>query len=114
MFHDGSIWLTLGCGPSGPADEAVDCVAVLRLVQWELVTPPVELVAAILQPVWPRDQRLTPARGAHLVGPISIKDLPTAGGVRAESPADLEDHSALIPAYDFDCSPDGAITARPR
>jgi len=45
MFHDGSMWLTLGCGPSGPADEAVDCVAVLRLVQWELVTPPVELVA---------------------------------------------------------------------
>jgi hypothetical protein len=44
-----------------PADEAVDCVAVLRLVQWKLVALPVEFVAAILQPVWPRDQHLTAA-----------------------------------------------------
>jgi hypothetical protein len=59
----------------------VDRVAVFRLVQRELVAPPVELVAAILQPVRPRDQRLAPARGAHLVGPVSVDKLPAAGRV---------------------------------
>jgi hypothetical protein len=61
MFHHDSMWLMLGCSPGDPADEAVDCVAVLRLVQWKLVALPVEFVAAILQPVWPRDQHLTAA-----------------------------------------------------
>ena len=42
------------------------------LVQRELVPPAVELVAAILKPVRPRDQYLTSARGAHLVGPVSV------------------------------------------
>jgi hypothetical protein len=75
------MWLALGGSPGSPADEAVDRVTVLRLVQWELVAPPVELEAAILQPVRPRDQHLTPARGAHLVGPVSVDKLPAAGGV---------------------------------
>jgi len=42
------------------------------LVQRELVPPAVELVAAILKPVRPRDQYLTSARRAHLVGPVSV------------------------------------------
>jgi len=33
VFHHGPVWLALGGGPGGPADEAVDCIAVLRLVQ---------------------------------------------------------------------------------
>jgi hypothetical protein len=45
------------------------------------VAAPVELVAAVLQPVRPRDQDLAPARGAHLVGPISVDKVPTAGRV---------------------------------
>ena len=48
MFHHGPVGFALGGGPGGPADEAVDCIVVLRLVQWELVAPPVELVSAIL------------------------------------------------------------------
>lgn len=72
VFHHRPVWLALGGGPVGPADEAVDCIAVLRLVQRELVAPAVELVAAILKPVRPRDQYLTSARGAHLVGPVSV------------------------------------------
>ena len=63
---------------------------------------PIELVATILQPVRPRDQHLTSARGAHLVSPIAVDKLTTAGGVRAEPPADLDDYSLLIPGYDLD------------
>jgi hypothetical protein len=102
VFHYDAVRFARGDGPGDPADEAVDRVAAVRLVQRELVATPIELVATVLQPVWPRDQRLTPARGAHLVGPISIKNLPTAGGVRAESAADLDDHSMLIAGYDLD------------
>ena len=36
MFHHGSMWLTLGRSPGGPADEPVDCVAALRLVHGDL------------------------------------------------------------------------------
>src|SRR5262252_4271408 len=81
VFHHGPVWLALCGGPGGPADEAVDCIAVLRLVQRELVALAVELVAAILQPVRPRDQYLTSARGTHLVGPVSVDKLPAAGGI---------------------------------
>ena len=81
MFHHDPVWLAGGGGPGGPANEAVDRVVVFRLVQRELVAAPVELVAAILQPVRPRDQHLPPARRAHLVGPVSVDKLPAAGGV---------------------------------
>jgi hypothetical protein len=67
-----------------------------------LVATPIELVATVLQPIRPWDQRLTPSRGAHLVGPISVDKLSTASGVRAESPADLDDNSVLIPGDDLD------------
>src|ERR1700730_14508282 len=55
VLHHDPVWLAGGGGPGGPADEAVDRVVVLRLVQRELVAATVELVAAILQPVRPRD-----------------------------------------------------------
>ena len=61
MFHHNSMWLTLDHGLGSPANEAMDRIAALRLVQWELVVPSIEVVAAILQPVRPRDQHLTPA-----------------------------------------------------
>src|SRR5215831_20371578 len=102
VFHYDPVRLARRGGPGDPADEAVYRVAAFRLVQRELVVAPIELVATVLQPVRPRDQRLTPARGAHLVSPISVDKLPTAGGVRAESPADLDDHSMLIAGYDLD------------
>jgi hypothetical protein len=62
-------------------DSGLRVRTVFRLVQRELVASAVELVAAILQPIRPRDQRLTPARGAHLVGLVSVDKLPAAGGV---------------------------------
>jgi hypothetical protein len=71
VFHHRPVRLALGGGPIGPADEAVDCISVLRLVQRKLVAPAVELVAAILKPVRPRDQYLTSARGAHRIRPVS-------------------------------------------
>src|SRR5262244_3384155 len=58
VFHHRPVWLALGGGPVGPADEAVNCMAGPRLVHWELLPPAVELVAAILKPVRPRDQYL--------------------------------------------------------
>ena len=78
IFHHGSMRFMLGRGPGGPTDEPVDCVAAFRLIQWELLAPPVEFVAAILQPVRPRDQHLTPTRGAHLVSSVSVDKLAAA------------------------------------
>jgi hypothetical protein len=79
--------ITTRCGSRAKAvqaiqrDEAVDRVAALRLVQRELVAAPVELVAAVFKPIRPRDQGLTPARGAHLVYSVAIDNVPTAGRV---------------------------------
>ena len=102
VFHHHPVWLALGGGPGGPTNETVDRVAVLRLVQWELVAKPVELIAPILQPVRPRDQHLAPARGTHLIGAISVEKLTAANRVRAKSTANLGDHSLLIFGYDRD------------
>jgi hypothetical protein len=102
MFHHGSMRLVLDCGPGCPADEAVDCVTALWLVQRELVAPSVKFVAAILQPIWPRDQYLTSARGAHFVGSISVDKLSAAHGVGAKSSTNLDDHCLLIPGCDRD------------
>src|SRR5215469_16890768 len=102
VFHHHPVWLALGSGPGGPTNETVDCVAVLRLVQWELVTTPVELIAPILQPVRPRDQHLTSARRTHLIGVISVEKLTAANRVRAESSANPDDDSLLIFGCDRD------------
>src|SRR5262249_48554514 len=61
VFHDDPVPLARGDGPGDPADKAVDCVTASRFVQWELVAAPLELIAAVLQPVRPWDQGLTPA-----------------------------------------------------
>src|SRR6516165_11895836 len=102
VFHNRSMQFMLGRGPGGPAHEAVDCVAALRLVEWKLVALPVELVAAILQPVRPRDQHLTPTRGAHLVSSVSVDKLAAACGVGAEATTNLDDNGLLISSYDRD------------
>jgi hypothetical protein len=81
VLHHDPVRLARGGVPGSPADETVDRVPALRLGQGELVTATVELVAAVLKPVRPRDQNLTAARGTHLVGPISVDKVPTAGRV---------------------------------
>jgi hypothetical protein len=80
----------------------MDCVTALWLVQWELVAPSVKFVAAILQSVWPRDQYLTPARGAHFVSSVSVDKLAAARGVGAKSSTNLDDHGLLISDCDRD------------
>src|SRR5215469_5048888 len=102
MFHQGSMWLVLGYGPGCPADKAVDCVAALWLVQRKLLAPPVKFVAAVLQPVWPRDQYLTPARGAHFVSSVSVDKLPTTRGIGAKPSTNLDDYCPLISDCDRD------------
>src|SRR5262249_32747147 len=74
----------------------------IRLVQRKLLPAAVELVAAIFKPVRPRDQDLAAAGGAHLVRPVAVDQLPAAGGVCAQSTANLDDHGALIAERDFD------------
>jgi hypothetical protein len=102
MFHHGSMRLLLDCGPGCPADEAVDCITALWLVQRELVAPSVKFVAAILQPIWPRDQYLTSAPGAHFIGSVSVDKLSAAHGVGAKSSTKLDDHCLLISGCDRD------------
>jgi hypothetical protein len=48
VLHHGPVRFAYGGDPGGPADEAVDCIVVLRFVQWDLVATTVELVATIL------------------------------------------------------------------
>src|SRR6516165_3307074 len=102
MFHHDSMWFPLGCGPGCPADEAVDCVTALWLIQRELVAPSIKFVAAVLQSVWPRDQYLTPARRTHFVSSVSVDKLPATRGVGAKSSTNLDDHGLLIPDCDRD------------
>src|SRR5262245_61977144 len=102
VFHDNTVRLARNGPPGGPAHEPMDRIVALRLVERQLMAAPVELVAAILQPVGPRDQYLTPARGAHLVIAVSIDKLPAVGGVRAKSSANLDDYSPLTLGHDLD------------
>src|SRR5262245_29830984 len=96
VFHRDPIWLALDDGPGRPANKAVDCVMALRLIQRELVVPPVEIVRSILQSVWPGNQHLTSAGRAHFVCAVSVDKVPAAYGVRAEATANLDNHRLLI------------------
>src|SRR5262249_26399719 len=102
MLHHDTIRSTLANGPGAPAHEAVNCVATLGLAQGELVSPPVELVAAILEPVWPGDQHLPPTRRGHFVGPVSVDELSAARGGWAEPAANLDDDRLLISSCNGD------------
>ena len=80
--HDHASWLDLRCGPTRPTDEAVDGVAVLRLVERELVPLAVELVAPILEPIGPGEQDLPAPGAAQLVLAVAVEKLAAAGRVR--------------------------------
>src|SRR5512133_4238736 len=60
MLQQDTVGLALGNGPGSPTDEAVNCVGPLRLVERKLQLLAVELVTAVCDPVWPRDQKLAP------------------------------------------------------
>ena len=80
----------------------MDRVPVLGLGQRELMTPAVELVEPVLDPVRPRKQNLPAAGRAHLVGAVSVEDVAAVDAVRAEPTADLDDDGALIAEHDLD------------
>jgi hypothetical protein len=90
----------VGCAlrnaPRGPADEPVDGVAPLRLVQRELPASPVELVAAVRDPVRPRDQELAAPRAAELGFGVAVQNRPTTGRVRAQATAHLHQDGPLV------------------
>jgi hypothetical protein len=91
-----SMRLALTDLPGDPADEAMDRVRVPPLGQRELMTPSIELVAPVLQPVWPWNQQLTPACPRHFVDPIAVDDVPALDGVRPQAAADLDDDHPLV------------------
>ena len=63
---------------------------------------PVELVAAVLDAVRPRDEHLPAARRAHLVGAVAVEHLAAADRVRPKPAADLDDDRALVPVRELE------------
>src|SRR5215208_3966777 len=59
VLHHDPVLRALGGDPGGPADEPVDGVLLLEVVDRELVVLSVEAVAAILDSVGPRDEDLS-------------------------------------------------------
>ena len=102
VLHHDAVWLSLDGGPQRPAHEPVDRIPALRLVEQQLMLPPVELVAAVLHPVRERDQNLSAAGGADLVGPVTVEDVAAARRVVAEPAADLHDHRTLVVQRDLE------------
>ncbi len=102
MFHDHPVRLTVTNRPGLPADEAVDRVSVLGFVQLELMALPVELVAPVLQPVRPRDQDLTAARGARPAGWIAVEKVTPVGRIRANPAPDLVQDGSLVVGKELD------------
>src|SRR5262249_28540367 len=102
VFDDNPVRLARNGPPGGPAHEPMDGVVALRLVERQLMAAPVEVVAAILQPVGPRDQHLPPGRGAHLLGPVAIEKRPATSRVGAKPAANLNDDCQLLLGGDLD------------
>ena len=86
--------------PGHPADQAVDGVAALRLVQRRLGPHPVELEAAVGQAVGPGGEHLAPARVGPLVGAEAVEHRGRADGVGPEGGADLADDDLLAAVPD--------------
>ena len=95
VLHHDPVWAAVADCPPGPAHETVDGVAILGLVERQLVSPALELVDAVLEPVWPRAQHLATTGRAHLVSPVPVEVLVAVRRVRAEPTADLDDHRPL-------------------
>src|SRR4029450_782421 len=101
-----------------PTDEPVNRVGPLRLVERKLQHLAVELVAAVCDPVWPRDQKLAPPRAAELLLAVAVQYRSVTVRVRAEAAADLDYDDTLVAVHELDlfargCA-DGAQERRPR
>jgi hypothetical protein len=102
MLQQDTGGLALGNGPGGPTDEAVNCVGPLRLVERKLQLLAVELVTAVCDPVWPRDQKLAPPRAAELLLAVAVQDRSVAVRVCAEAAADLDYDDTLVAVHELD------------
>src|SRR5512133_3934423 len=112
MLQHDAVGLALGDGPGGPTDEAVNCVAPLRLVERKLQLLAVELVAAVYDPVWPRDQKLAPTRAAELLLAVAVQYRSVTVRVRAEAAADLDYDDTLVAVHELDLLARGCAPRR--
>src|SRR6185312_4046782 len=101
LQHDPVI-LALGRRPGGPADETVDGVARLELVERQLVLRAAELVRPVLDPVRPGDEHLPAAGAGHLFGAVAVEDVLASNGVGPQARTDLDDDDAPIPGAYLD------------
>src|SRR3954447_22625722 len=102
MLESGRVGLAFGDAPGRPPDKAVNGVLPLGLVKRQLVSPAAELVAAVLDPVGPRDQQLAPAARRDLVHFVAVDHGAAVGDVGAEARTDFDDDGALIPGGELD------------
>ena len=105
VSHDHPVGIPFGHLPRHPANQAVDGILLGRVVERELVPPSVELVAAVLDPVGPRDQHLAPPRAAHPVERIAVEQIAARPGVLSEAAPDLDDHGPLVGVRELDLVP---------
>ena len=114
VLHHDAVLLARGDRPGCPAHEAMNGVVVLRLGQGELVPPPVELVAPVLQPVRPWGQHLAAPGGARRVERVAVEEIPAACRVRAEAAADLDHHGPLVGVDELELLTRGWLSVRAR
>src|SRR6476646_481083 len=77
--------------PAGEANQTMDVVRALGLVPRHLVGATLPLVAAMVEAVRPRHQRLATSSRTQLQGPVAVEHISTVGDDGAQPPADLDD-----------------------
>ena len=102
VLERGAIGLSLRNRPVRPADEAMDGVPPLGLVERELEGMAVELVRAVLDPVRPRREELAAAGAAQLVQAVAVEHGRISEPVAAQTAADTDDHHLLVAAGQLD------------
>src|SRR5689334_13018517 len=102
VLHHDPVSAALRDVPGCPADEPVDRVSALGLVERQLLDPAVELVAAVRDPVRPRNQELAAARAAELVLAVAVEDGAAAARILPQTAADLDDDDALVAELELD------------
>src|SRR5262245_60275366 len=94
--------LALRDRPRDPADQAVNGVASLDLVERELVARAAELVGTVLDPVRPRNEHLPAAGARHLLDVVAAEDVLARDGVGPQPGTDLGDDNPVIPGAYLD------------
>ena len=102
VLERGAIDLPLHDRPLRPADEAMNGVPPLGLVERELEGTALELVRAVLDPVRPRREDLSAAGAAELVQPVAVEHRRIAEPVTAQTTADADDDRPLVAVRELD------------